>query len=104
MKFDFFQALLHHGVEISDYRFKYRFRDEEIEVAIKDDFDRWGNSVDFVVSIPKTQKSFDKMMRDLHKLADAKEREKVNAHPVEFAKDSQPLRRNYLKAKHSYQE
>jgi hypothetical protein len=31
----------------------------QVQVVVLADFDRWANSVDFVFSIPKTQRAFD---------------------------------------------
>lgn len=68
-KFDFLSAMAARGARprpshgcLSDGRFYFRMRGTEVDVAVAKDFDRWANSVDYVFSIPKTQKSFDRIM------------------------------------------
>jgi hypothetical protein len=69
-----------HGCR-ADSRFYYRQNGNEIQVAVIADFDRWANSVDFVFSIPKTEKALRKTLARLDVVAARK------ADPLECGKE-----------------
>jgi hypothetical protein len=67
-KFDFWEAMEADGVKPcpehsghSDDRFFYRMAGSDVQVAIREHFDRWANSVDFAFSMPKTPKAYEKV-------------------------------------------
>jgi hypothetical protein len=68
-----------HGCKADD-RFYYRQSGHDVQVAVRKDFDRWANSIDFVFAIPKTRKAFDRLMIHLAEAADRK------GHPAEIGK------------------
>jgi hypothetical protein len=76
MKFDFLAAFLN-DVQQDDPRvpyfhddhFNYRIINDEVQVGVKLNFDRWANSIDYVFSIPKTVKSYRGIREQLAKIA-----------------------------------
>jgi hypothetical protein len=56
----------------ADDCFYYRQSGDDVQVAVRKDFDRWANSIDFVFAIPKTRKAFDRLMIQLAEAANRK--------------------------------
>ena len=73
IKFDFREALRRDGVVLdadgygSDETFYYRIDswNKEVHVAIRRHFNKWGDSIDFIYSIPKTQRAYEKRKRKI---------------------------------------
>lgn len=83
-KFDFLEALTEDGAKIDaewdtieDDRFYYRIRDNLVEVGIKAEFNKWGDSVDFNFSVPKTRRAYEKRMACIDKAME-------NRHPYRY--------------------
>jgi hypothetical protein len=54
-----------------DYR--YRYTTDEVQIAIRAKFDKWGNSADFLCRpVPATQEDFDALMAAIQKVVSEK--------------------------------
>ena len=63
-------AYSHHD---TDSRYLWRVIGDEVQVSVKKHFDRWANSIDFVFTVPKTRRAFEKVMRRLESAYEAGE-------------------------------
>jgi len=62
-----FHEYNHGYAATKDYRFRYTT--DEVEIGVRSNFDKWGNSVDYVCRpLPATQEDYDALKRALAKV------------------------------------
>lgn len=72
-KFDALAAMEADGIKgdrigcMSDDRFYYRINGNEVQVGVRSHFDRWANSIDFMFSLPKSERRWIEIKGKLNK-------------------------------------